>query len=61
MLVVNGIAWVQARGVASAIVGARTATQLRGSLAAQDLVLPDELRRALDEISAPTLGYPERF
>ena len=31
------------------------------SLAAQDLVLPDELRRALDEVSAPALGYPERF
>ena len=52
---------MQGRGVASAIVGARTATQLRASLAAQDLVLPDELRRALDEVSAPTLGYPERF
>ena len=55
------LAWVQSRGVASAIVGARTATQLRASLGAQDLVLPDELRKALDEVSAPDLGYPERF
>ena len=47
--------------VASAIVGARTATQLRASLGAQDLVLPDELRKALDEVSAPDLGYPGRF
>ncbi|WP_456824381.1 aldo/keto reductase [Cellulomonas sp. P5_E12] len=55
------LAWVQSRGVASAIVGARTAVQLRASIAAQDLVLPDELRKALDEVSAPSLGYPERF
>jgi len=55
------LAWVQSRGVASAVVGARTAAQLRASLAAQDLVLPEELRKALDEVSAPDLGYPERF
>jgi aryl-alcohol dehydrogenase-like predicted oxidoreductase len=54
-------AWVLSRGISSAIVGARTATQLRASLAALDLELPDELRRALSEISAPALGYPERF
>ncbi|MGN8246266.1 aldo/keto reductase [Cellulomonas soli] len=56
------LAWVRDRpGISSAIVGARTAAQLRGSLAADDLVLPVEIRRALDEISAPVLGYPERF
>jgi aryl-alcohol dehydrogenase-like predicted oxidoreductase len=55
------LAWVLGQRISSAIVGARTATQLRASMAAQDLVLPDELRRALSEISAPALGYPERF
>ncbi|MBD8058964.1 aldo/keto reductase [Cellulomonas sp. JH27-2] len=48
-------------GVAAAIVGARTADQLRGSLQALDLDLPPELRGALDDITAPVLGYPERF
>lgn len=56
------LAWVRdAPGVASAIVGARTAAQLRASLAAEDLTLPDALRAALDEVSAPPVGYPERF
>jgi aryl-alcohol dehydrogenase-like predicted oxidoreductase len=56
------LAWLADRpGIASAIVGARTADQLRGSLAAVDLELPRELRHALDEVSAPELGYPERF
>jgi len=55
------LAWVLSRGIASAIVGARTAAQLRASLTAEAVVLPDEVRRALTEISAPALGYPERF
>ena len=46
--------------VASALIGARTPAQLRASLASLDLVLPPEIRLALDEVSAPTLGYPER-
>lgn len=47
------LAWVRdAPGVASALVGARTAAQLRGSLAAEDVVLPDEIRQALDDVSA---------
>ena len=40
--------------------GARTAAQLRGSLAAVDLDLPPEIVLALDEVSAPEIGYPER-
>jgi aryl-alcohol dehydrogenase-like predicted oxidoreductase len=49
------LAWVRDRpGVAAAIVGARTAAQLRGSLAAEDVVLPLEIRAALDDVSAPT-------
>ncbi|KGM01980.1 aldo/keto reductase [Cellulomonas cellasea] len=55
------LAWLRVRTqVTSAIVGARTAAQLRGSLAAEDVVLPPEILHALDEVSAPELGYPER-
>ena len=55
------LAWVRDRpGVTSAIVGARTAAQLRGWLQAEDVDLPDEIRKALDEVSTPALGYPER-
>ncbi|PYF98886.1 Predicted oxidoreductase [Georgenia satyanarayanai] len=47
------LAWVRdAPGVSSAIVGARTATQLRGVLAGSDLELPGAIRRALDDVSA---------
>ena len=54
------LAWVRDRpGVTSAVVGARTAAQLRGSLAAEDVDLPDEITQALDEVSAPLLSYPE--
>ncbi|HET9653853.1 MAG TPA: aldo/keto reductase [Kineosporiaceae bacterium] len=55
------IAWVRDRPqVASAVVGARTAAQLRGSLMSEDVELPAEIRSALDEVSAPMVGYPER-
>jgi len=55
------LAWVRdAPGVASAIVGARTAEQLEPSLAAEDLVLPEPIRTALDDVTAPEIGYPER-
>jgi aryl-alcohol dehydrogenase-like predicted oxidoreductase len=55
-----GLAWVRDRpGVTAPIVGARTAVQLRGVLAADDLVLPDEIVVALDDVSDPGLGYPE--
>ena len=54
------LAWVRDRpGVTAPIVGARTVQQLRGVLESEDLELPDEIRTALDDISAPTLGYPE--
>jgi len=46
--------------VSCAIVGARTAAQLRASLAADVLELPPEILHALDEVSAPQIGYPER-
>jgi len=55
------LAWTRdAPGVASAIVGARSPAQLRGTLAADDLDLPEEIRQVLEEVTAPQLGYPER-
>jgi len=46
------LAWVRERaGVTAAIVGARTAAQLLASLAAEDIVLPVEIREALDDVS----------
>ncbi|MDP9100605.1 MAG: aldo/keto reductase [Actinomycetota bacterium] len=54
------LAWVRDRpGVVAPIVGARTAAQLQGSLAAEALTLPEEIRSALDDVSAPRIGYPE--
>lgn len=47
------LAWVRDRhGVASALVGARTAAQLRGVLAVEAVTLPGEITDALDEVSA---------
>jgi len=55
------LAWVRDRpGVAAPLVGARTAAQLLGILAEADVVLPAEIREALDDVSAPASGYPER-
>jgi aryl-alcohol dehydrogenase-like predicted oxidoreductase len=46
--------WLMDRpGVSTAPVGARTVAQLEQSLPAADLVLPDEIRDRLDEVSAP--------
>jgi aryl-alcohol dehydrogenase-like predicted oxidoreductase len=54
------LAWVRDQpGVVSPIVGARTAAQLEESLAAEAVTLPDEIIDALDDVSAPVLGYPE--
>jgi aryl-alcohol dehydrogenase-like predicted oxidoreductase len=55
------LAWVRDRpGVVAPIVGARTSAQLQASLAAEEVVLPDVVREALDDVSAPPVGYPER-
>ena len=55
------LAWVRDRpGVTSPVVGARTAAQLRGALPVEQISLPEEIRVALDEVSAPVVGYPER-
>jgi aryl-alcohol dehydrogenase-like predicted oxidoreductase len=55
------LAWVRdAPGVTAPVVGARTAAQLRDSLRSERLTLPAEIRAALDEVSAPPTGYPDR-
>ncbi|WP_176440025.1 aldo/keto reductase [Haloechinothrix alba] len=54
------LAWVRDRpGVTAPIVGARDTGQLNGALRAEEIVLPAEIRSALDDISAIELGYPE--
>jgi aryl-alcohol dehydrogenase-like predicted oxidoreductase len=51
------LAWVRDRpGVASILIGARTAAQLRASLTSEEVVLPREIRVALDEVSGAELG-----
>jgi aryl-alcohol dehydrogenase-like predicted oxidoreductase len=46
------LTWVRDRpGVTAPIVGARTAQQLRGALGVEELTLPDEICRALDDVS----------
>jgi aryl-alcohol dehydrogenase-like predicted oxidoreductase len=53
------LAWVRSRaGVASTLVGARTAGQLRANLASLDTDLSAEQLAALDEASAPSLNFP---
>lgn len=47
------VAWVRDRpAVASVLLGSRTAAQLRGALRSESLILPGEIRAALDEVSA---------
>lgn len=54
------LSWLRDRpGVAAPILGARTLGQLTGALASEALDLPREIRDALDDVSAPRLGYPE--
>jgi aryl-alcohol dehydrogenase-like predicted oxidoreductase len=61
-MVAVALAWVRDRpGVVAPVVGARTAAQLSASLESESLVLPSTIRDALDDVSAPTFGYPERW
>ncbi len=56
------LAWVRDRpGVVAPVVGARTSAQLRGSLETEKVTLPAEITAALDDVSAPEMGYPERM
>jgi aryl-alcohol dehydrogenase-like predicted oxidoreductase len=55
------LAWVRDRpGVVAPILGARTVGQLLGALQVEDITLPMEISRALDDVSAISQGYPER-
>jgi aryl-alcohol dehydrogenase-like predicted oxidoreductase len=55
------LAWLRDRpGVTAPVLGARTAAQLRGALAAEDVTLPGAILEALDDVSQIELGYPER-
>ena len=55
------LAWVRDRpGVVAPILGARTVGQLLGALQTEDIELPREIKAALDDVSAPPSGYPER-
>jgi aryl-alcohol dehydrogenase-like predicted oxidoreductase len=54
------LSWLRDRpGVTAPILGARTLGQLTAALASLSLELPIEIRDALDDVSAPELGYPE--
>lgn len=54
------LCWVRDRpGVTAPLVGARTGEQLRAALSVETLSLPDEIRRALDDVSAPVHHYPD--
>lgn len=56
------LAWLRDRpGVVAPVVGARTAAQLADVLESLPVRLPPEIEAALDEVSAPALGYPERW
>jgi aryl-alcohol dehydrogenase-like predicted oxidoreductase len=55
------LAWVRDRpGVVAPVVGARTAAQLQASLDADGVRLPAAIRTALEDVSAPPFGYPEK-
>jgi aryl-alcohol dehydrogenase-like predicted oxidoreductase len=54
------LSWLRDRpGVTAPILGARTLGQLTAALACETLDLPHEIREALDDVSAPAIGYPE--
>ncbi|MGP4110828.1 aldo/keto reductase [Streptomyces sp. 4N509B] len=54
------LAWVRDRpGVVAPILGSRDGRQLREALSVEDLSLPGEIRRALDDVSAPVHRYPD--
>ncbi|WP_062215298.1 aldo/keto reductase [Streptomyces sp. NBRC 109706] len=55
------LAWVRDRpGVVAPLIGVRTVRQLDEALSVEGLSLPDEIRRALDDVSAPVHHYPDQ-
>jgi len=56
------INWTANRpGVGSVILGATKLAQLEDNLGALDFEIPEELRRRLDEVSAPPTRFPYSF
>lgn len=56
------LAWlIRKPHVTSAIIGARSITQLDDNLRALEVKLSDAAMKRLDEVSAPTLHYPQDF
>lgn len=54
------LAWLRDRpGVVAPILGARTTQQLISALASEELELPEEIITALEDVSEPSMGYPE--
>jgi aryl-alcohol dehydrogenase-like predicted oxidoreductase len=54
------LAWVRDRpGVTAPILGARNVGQLIAALQVEEIELPPEISRALDDVSDIPLGYPE--
>jgi aryl-alcohol dehydrogenase-like predicted oxidoreductase len=54
------LAWVQSRaGVASTIIGARRVAQLEDNIKALDVHLSADERTRLDELTNPSLGFPQ--
>lgn len=54
------LAWLRNRpGVCAPIIGARTLGQLTAAVQSLAVDLPLEIQLALDDVSAPALGYPE--
>jgi aryl-alcohol dehydrogenase-like predicted oxidoreductase len=54
------LAWLRDRpGITAPVLGARTLGQLTAALAGEALELPEEIRDALDDVSAPPIDYPE--
>jgi aryl-alcohol dehydrogenase-like predicted oxidoreductase len=55
------LTWVRDRpGITAPLIGARTAGQLHAALACEEVILPTQIRRALDDVSAVSMGYPEQ-
>ena len=55
------LAWLRERpAISSVLVGPRTVAQLSAALASVSVVLPDAIAAALDDVSAPAIGYPEK-
>ncbi len=54
------LAWVQGQaGVTSTIIGARRLSQLEDNVKALDVILSPQERSRLDELTKPTLGFPQ--